>query len=113
MQDVDTLYGGTPLEIPGPRDLGGKANKYEIIREIGQCKMTRQKDINQTTYDMERKKSAGPNDIFILYSQSNVSKDFVLPDRSGLVDGLCWKDYLGIFSGRAYMAYNSSGKVEN
>jgi hypothetical protein len=55
-------------------------------------------------YNAERKKSAGPDDIFILYTQTDMSEDCALPDRSGLVDASCWDSYFGPFSGRAYMA---------
>jgi len=40
-------------------------------------------------YDEERNKSARPNDIFMLYTDTKISNDFALPDQSGLVDMSC------------------------
>jgi hypothetical protein len=66
--------------------------------------------LTQATYEAERKKSAGPDDIFMLYTKTEIPNGCALPDRSGLVDASCWDSYFGPFSGRAYMAmqYNSS-----
>lgn len=80
-----------------------RGSQRKVVHEVGQCKLV-QKKLTQATYDTERKKSSGPDDIFILYTQSQTSDDFVLPDRSGLIDASCWDLYFGPFSGRAYMA---------
>lgn len=79
------------------------AGRRDHVREIGQCKLA--KALNQATYDLERIKSAGSDDIFMLYTHAETSNDWSLPDRSGLVDGACWDSYFGPFSGRAYMAW--------
>ena len=81
----------------------GKDSQGNIVREVGQCKFTGRK-LTQDMYDAEREKSAGPDDIFMLYTDSEISGDFALPDRSGLVDASCWDSYFGPFAGRAYMA---------
>ena len=65
-----------------------------------------EKSLTQGLYDAEREKSAGPDDIFMLYTRTKVSGDFVLPDRSGFVDKSC---YFGLFAGRAYAAWKYSG----
>jgi hypothetical protein len=78
-----------------------------IVREAGQCKLI-QKTLTQCAYDEERNKSAGPDDVFMLYTDTKTSDDFVLPDRSGLVDKSCWHSYFGPFSGRAFMALQHS-----
>jgi hypothetical protein len=92
------------IEIPTQRDPNRRRLPDEIVCEVGQCKLIREKKLTQNTYDAERNKSAGPDDIFILYTSTNVSDGFVLPDRSGLVDESCWDSYFGPFTGRAYIA---------
>ena len=74
-----------------------------IVREVGQCKSI-QKNLTPETYDKERNKCAGRDDIFMLYTDTKNSDDFALPDRSGLVDKSCWRSYFGPFFGRAFMA---------
>jgi hypothetical protein len=59
------------------------------------------KKLTQATYDTERRKSTGLDDIFILYTRSETANDFVLPERSGLVDASCWDSYFGPLSDRA------------
>jgi hypothetical protein len=86
----------------------GKDSQGNIVREVGQCKLTDEK-LTQDKYDAERGKSAGPDDIFVLYTGTKISGDFTLPDRSGLVDASCWDSYFGPFAGRAYMASRYSG----
>ena len=83
-----------------------QAPSKTIIHEVGQCKLVKKK-LTQATYNEERNKSASPEDIFILYTKSETSNDFSLPNRSGLVDAPCWDSYFGPFSGRAYMAFNN------
>jgi hypothetical protein len=97
------------IEIPEQRAQGRKASLGKTVREVGQCKLVRD-TLTQAKYNAERKKSAGPDDIYILYTQTGISNDCALPDRSGLVDASCWDSYFGPFSGRAYMAsqYSSS-----
>jgi hypothetical protein len=51
--------------------------------------------------------SKDPDDIFMLYTKTEISDDFVLPDRSGLVDASCWDSYFGPFADRAYIASRS------
>ena len=68
-----------------------------------------EKPLTQDLYDAEREKSAGPDDIFMLYTRTKISGDFVLPDRSGLVNKSCWDSYFGLFTGRAYAAWKYSG----
>jgi hypothetical protein len=82
------------IEIPSLR---------KTVREVGQCKLLQSK-LTQATYDAEREKSAGSDDIFMLYTQTEISNDCALSDRSGLVDASCWDSYFGPFAGRAYMA---------
>jgi hypothetical protein len=84
----------------------------QVINEVGQCKLI-QKDLTQATYATERNKSAGCDDIFMLYTKTG-THDCVLPDRSGLVDASCWDSYFGPFSSRAYIAlkHSSSGGME-
>ena len=91
------------IEISTQRAPSGKGSLYKTVREVGQCKLV-QKPLSQKTYDAERIKSVGPDDIFILYTQSKISNGCALPDRSGLVDKSCWDSYFGPFSGRAYIA---------
>jgi len=81
----------------------------KIVREIGQCKFI-QNTLSNKDYDQERKKSAGPDDIFIVYSPKGISHDVTLPDRCGIVDDSCWKNYFGPFSGRAYLSWESGSK---
>jgi hypothetical protein len=59
-------------------------------------------------YDKERDKAAGSDDIFMLYTKTEVSGDLALPDSSGLVDNSCWDFYFGPFAGRAYIALQHS-----
>jgi hypothetical protein len=99
------------IEIPDQRAPGRKASLGETVREVGQCKLIRD-TLTQAKYNAERKKSAGPDDIFILYTQTGISNDCALPDRSGLVDASCWDSYFGPFSGRAYMALQYSGSED-
>ena len=96
---------------PYPKRKGSQGN---IIREAGQFKSIRRKLI-QDMYDEEREKSAGPDDIFMLYTDTKISDDFALPDRSGLVDASCWNSYFGPFFGRAHMAlrYGGSRRLKN
>jgi hypothetical protein len=96
---------------PSPERKGGQG---DIVREAGQCKSI-QKKLTRDTYDEERNKSAGPDDIFMLYTDTKISDDFALPDRSGLVDKSCWRSYFGPFFGRAFMAlrYSSSRRLKN
>jgi len=75
----------------------------ETVREVGQCKFVKAK-LNKETYTEERNKSAGRDDFFMLYTQTESLDDMVLPDRSGLVDKSCWMSYFGPFAGRAYIA---------
>jgi hypothetical protein len=84
-----------------------QAPSKTIIHEIGQCKLVKKK-LTQATYNEERKNSASPEDIFILYTNSEASNDFPLPNRFGLVDAPCWDSYFGPFAGRAYMTLRSS-----
>ena len=99
------------IEIPAQRAPNGRGSLGKTVREAGQCKLIQEK-LTQATYDAERKKSAGPDDIFMLYTQTEteILDDYALPDRSGLVDASCWKSYFGPFTGRAYLAsqYSSS-----
>ena len=93
------------IKIPGQRAPDGKASPDRTVREVGQCKLIQTKTkLTQDTYNTEREKSAGPDDFFILYTSTEISKDCALPDRSGFVDKSCWDSYFGPFSGRAYMA---------
>jgi hypothetical protein len=93
------------IEMPTQQAPNGRASLGKTVREVGQCKLF-QKKLTQAMYDAERKKSAGPDDIFMLYTptETEISDDSALPDRSGLVDKSCWQSYFGPFSGRAYMA---------
>ena len=91
------------IEIPTQRASNGKGGLSQIIREVGQCKLVREK-LKEGKYEEEREKSANLDDIFMLYTDTEVSDDFALPDRSGLVDASCWDSYFGPFSSRAYMA---------
>jgi hypothetical protein len=91
------------IKTSAQRSLNEKDSQGNIVLEVGQCKFTGRK-LTQDMYDAEREKSAGPDDIFMLYTDSEISGDFALPDRSGLVDASCWDSYFGPFAGRAYMA---------
>ena len=75
--------------------------RCEIVREVGQSKLVKEK-LNQETYNEERNKSAGPADFFILYTTAETLDDIALPDRSGLVDKSSWNSYFGLFAGRAF-----------
>jgi hypothetical protein len=99
------------IETSAQRSLKRKDSQGNIVREVGQCKLIQDK-LTQDKYDAEREKSAGPDDIFMLYAK--ISDDFALPDRSGLVDASCWDSYFGPFAGRAYMAsrYNRVQEVK-
>jgi hypothetical protein len=99
------------VEIPTQRAPGEKASLGKPVREVGQCKLI-QDGLTQAKYNAERNKSAGPDDIFILYTKTKISKDCTLPDRSGFVDASCWDSYFGPFSGRAYMALQRSRSKE-
>jgi hypothetical protein len=92
------------IKTSAQRSPNGKGSQGNIVREVGQCKLIQKKKLTQDTYDAEREKSAGPDDIFMLYTDTRMSDDFALPDRSGLVDASCWESYFGPFAGRAYMA---------
>jgi hypothetical protein len=101
------------IKTSAQQSLNGKDSQGNIVREVGQCKFTGQK-LTQDIYDAEREKSAGPNNIFMLYTDSEISGDFALPDRSGLVDASCWDSYFGPFAGRAHLAarYSSSRRCD-
>jgi hypothetical protein len=45
----------------------------------------------------------------MLHTQTEISDDCALPDRSGLVDASCWDSYFGPFAGRAFVALQHSG----
>src|SRR4051794_24333782 len=96
------------------RSPNGKGSQGNIVREVGQCKLIQEK-LTQDKYDAEREKSAGPDDIFMLYTDTETSNGFTLPDRSGLVDASRWDSYFGPFAGRAYMAsrYSGSRRLKN
>jgi hypothetical protein len=47
------------IEIPTPN---GRGDLGETVREVGQCKLV-QRELTQATYNAERKKSAGPDDV--------------------------------------------------
>jgi len=87
------------IETPVPGETEGK-----IVREVGQCKFIKE-ELTPDDYYEERDKSAGPDDIFIMYMTTGISGNFNLPDRSGIVDGSCWEEYFGPFSGRAYRSF--------
>ena len=91
------------IKTSARRFPNGKSSQGNIVREVGQCKLIKTK-LTQKKYDAERKKCAGPDDIFMLYTNTKISGDLALPDRSGLVDASCWDSYFGPFAGRAYMA---------
>jgi len=93
------------IEIPTQWTPNGRGSLGKVVREVGQCKLVRN-NLTKATYDKERNKSAGPDDVFILYTQTKTPDDFALPDRSGVVDESCWDSYFGPFSGRAYIALN-------
>jgi hypothetical protein len=99
------------IETSAQRSSSGKDSQGNIVHEIGQCKLIKTK-LNQDRYDAERKKSAKPDDIFMLYTKTKMSDDFVLPDRSGLVDASCWDSYFGSFAGRAYLALGPNAEPE-
>lgn len=99
------------IEIPTQRASNRRGGLGKVVREVGQCKLIRKK-LTQTTYSTERNKSAGPEDIFILYTQTEISNGCTLPDRSGFVDSSCWDSYFGPFSDRAYMALQYSGSED-
>ena len=90
------------IKTSAQRSPNGKDSQGNIVREVGQCKFIEK--LTQDMYDAEREKSAGPDDIFMLYTHTEISGDFALPDRSGLVDASCWDSYFGPFSSRACMA---------
>jgi hypothetical protein len=96
------------IKTSAQQSPNGKDSQGNIVREVGQCKLIQSK-LTQEKYDAEREKSAGPDDIFMLYTKTKVSDDFALPDRSGLVDASCWDSYFGPFAGRAHMAWEYSG----
>jgi len=91
------------IETSAQRSPKRKGSQGNIVREVGQCKLIQKGKLTQDMYDAEREKSAGPDDIFMLYTKTKISDDFALPDRSGLVDASCWDSYFGPFAGRAYM----------
>jgi hypothetical protein len=99
------------IKTSAERSPNGKDSQGNIVREVGQCKLVQNK-LTQDKYDTEREKSAGPDDIFMLYTKTEISDDFALPDRSGLVDASCWDSYFGPFAGRAYMAWRYSGSED-
>jgi hypothetical protein len=96
------------IEMAAQRSPKEKGSQGKIIREVGQCKLIRKK-FTQATYNAERNKSAGPDDIFMLYTKTEISDDCALPDRSGLVDASCWDSYFGPFASRAFLALQYSG----
>lgn len=80
----------------------------KTVREVEQCKYT-EKDksvAGETSYAQEWEKSAGPDGIFILYTQGTTSQAIDLPNRCGIVDKSCWEEYFGPFAGRAYIAWS-------
>ena len=99
------------IETSAQRSPKRKSSQGNIVREVGQCKLVQDK-LTQDKYYAERKKSAGPADIFMLYTKTKISDDLALPDRSGLVDASCWDSYFGPFAGRAYMARRDGGSED-
>jgi hypothetical protein len=97
------LAGDFFLSIETPVRWSPKRNcvQAKIVREVGQRKFIR-KRLTQAMYDEEREKSAGRDDIFLLYTTTKISDGLKLPDRSGVVDESCWNSYFGPFAGRAY-----------
>jgi len=84
----------------------------QIVREVGQCKLIKEK-LSMEEYNVERAKSAGKDDFFLLYTPTEVSGDIALPDRCGIVDHDCWDEYFGPFAGRAFLAsrYSIKGQI--
>jgi hypothetical protein len=76
------------IKTSAQQSSNGKGSQGNIVREVGQCKFVESK-LTQDTYDTEREKSAGPDDIFMLYTKTETSNDLTLPDQSGLVDASC------------------------
>ena len=83
--------------------------RYTPPRPLVSTSGVNQDNLTQDEYDAERKKSAGPDDIFMLYTKTKISDDFALPDRPGLVDASCWDSSFGPFAGRAYIASRCGG----
>lgn len=96
------------IETAAQRSPNRKGNQGKVVRVVEQCKLIRGK-LTQGKYNTERNKSAGPDDIFMLYTKTGISDNFALPDRSGLVDASCWDSYFGPFAGRASIALQHSG----
>jgi hypothetical protein len=74
------------------------------LREIHQYKLV-STGINEASFIEERKKAAAKDDFFIVFSPLTCYKG-VIPENSAIVDASCYKNYYGLFSGRAFNLVN-------
>ncbi|GBB85398.1 hypothetical protein RclHR1_11950006 [Rhizophagus clarus] len=88
-------YGDMFLRLDTPNDM-------KNIHEIYQYKKLDKTPLTQDDYNKERKKASSVNDYFMLITTQDCS-NITIPNNCGIVDKNNWKDYFGLFSGRAYM----------
>jgi len=75
------------------------------VLEIFQAKHLKTEKINQHTYDEEWKLAATNDDIFILFTTGKTKlEEKDLPKRGGIVSISNFKEYFGIFVGRAFFS---------
>eukprot|EP00644_Phytophthora_capsici_P001142 jgi/Phyca11/129711/e_gw1.86.23.1 len=79
---------------------GVKDAESRAFHEIHQCKKIKD---NLSLEDLleEKKKAAGPHDLFLLYCTSEVEGDIESLENCAVVDRTCWEKYYGPFAARA------------
>eukprot|EP00644_Phytophthora_capsici_P006777 jgi/Phyca11/561911/estExt2_Genewise1.C_PHYCAscaffold_80222 len=72
-----------------------------FFHEVHQYKRV-QADFFVESFNKEKEKAAGPDDIFVLYCTAEVQVDISTLENCAVVDNTCWKEYYGPFAARAY-----------
>lgn len=107
VSEADSIFLNGAGAPAGDAFLGLKGSS-KLKREVHQYKLL-QKEVTSDSIAEEREKSAGDDDLFLLFSvqDSKVSSEDLQPfSPCGLVDGRGFKQYYGPFAGRAFYAGN-------
>ncbi|KAG7375321.1 hypothetical protein PHYBOEH_002831 [Phytophthora boehmeriae] len=76
-----------------------------LCNEVIQVLRT-EKKLTNAAYALEREKAVNDNsDVFLLITRRPVTKNFLLPDRCGVVSQSEFEHYFGPFASRAYRSF--------